>query len=74
MDELSTTIDDYLCLVPKIKKLGLIKGGDNGDIILNPELKNKIYSRVVFIVKSEYEMAFGYNINLGLVNKKVIWH
>lgn len=86
--EWSETIDDYLWLVTKIKKLCIIKGGD-GDIILNKDFKNRIYSRGVYVINSEYDMEFGYNVNLDLDRdrscipnysnlffqaRKIIWH
>jgi hypothetical protein len=65
IDEWKETIDNYLWLVSKVKKLGIINAGNYGDIILNPEFKDRIYSRGVFVTKSG-GVGFGYNLNLTL--------
>ena len=49
----------------KRKKLGIINAGNYGDIILNPEFKDRIYSRGVFVTRSG-SVGFGYNLNLTL--------
>jgi len=43
----------------------MINAGSYGDIILNPEFKDRIYSRGVFVTKS-YNIGFGYNLDLPL--------
>ena len=65
LDEWKEIIDSYLWFVSKVKRLGIINAGNNGDIILNPEFKDKIYSRGVFVTKSS-GIGFGYNLDLTL--------
>ena len=65
IDEWKEAIDNYLWLVSKVKKLGIISAGNYGDIILNPEFKDRIYSRGVFVTRSG-GVGFGYNLNLTL--------
>jgi len=65
IDEWKEAIDNYLWLVSKVKRLGIINAGNYGDIILNPEFKDRIYSRGVFVTRSG-GVGFGYNLNLTL--------
>ena len=65
LDEWTDIINSYLWLVSKVKRLGIISAGNYGDIILNPEFKNKIFSRGVFVTKTN-DVGFGYNLNLTL--------
>lgn len=65
LDEWKDIIDNYLWLASKVKKLGIINAGKYGDIILNPEFKDRIYSRGVFVTKSS-GVGFGYNLDLPL--------
>lgn len=65
IDEWKDIIDNYLWLATKVKRLGIINAGSYGDIILNPEFKDRIYSRGVFVTKSS-GVGFGYNLDLPL--------
>ena len=65
LEEWNNTIVNYLWLVSKVKRLGIINAGNNGDIILNPEFKERIYSRGVFVTLSS-GVGFGYNLDLPL--------
>lgn len=65
LDEWKEIINNYLWLACKVKRLGIINAGNNGDIILNPEFKDRIFSRGVFVTKSS-GVGFGYNLDLPL--------
>ena len=65
IEEWKDIIDNYLWLATKVKRLGIINAGSYGDIILNPEFKDRIYSRGVFVTKSS-GVGFGYNLDLPL--------
>ena len=65
-EEWKEQIDNFLWLATKIKKLGLIHTDNYGDIILNPNFKNKIFSKGVFVTKTDSDICYGYNIDLVL--------
>ena len=65
LDEWKEIIDNYLWLVSKVKRLGIINAGNYWDIILNPEFKDRIFSRGVFVTKCS-GVGFGYNLDLPL--------
>lgn len=65
LDEWKTIIDNYLWLASKVKRLGIINVCSYGDIILNPEFKNKIYSRGVFVTTTG-NVHYGFNLDLPL--------
>ena len=48
-----------------MKKLGIFTAKYYGDIILNPEFKNKVYSRGVYVTTAN-NIGFGYNLDLAL--------
>ena len=64
-EEWLNTIDNYLWLVSKVKRLGIVNAGNYGDIILSPEFKDRIFSRGVFVT-SVNGVGFGYNLDLPL--------
>ena len=64
-EEWLNTIDNYLWLVSKVKRLGIVNAGNYGDIILSPEFKDRIFSRGVFVT-SVNGFGFGYNLDLPL--------
>jgi len=66
LSEWENNIDCYLWMVSKIKKLGIITAGNKGDIILNPEFKNKVYSRGVYVTTTISDIGYGYNLDLTL--------
>jgi len=66
LSEWKNNIDHYLWMVSKVKKLGIITAGNNGDIILNPEFKNRVYSRGVYVTTTRDNIGYGYNIDLTL--------
>ena len=43
LDEWNEQINNFLWLVSKVKKVGLIHTDEYGDILLNSNFKNKIY-------------------------------
>ena len=66
LDEWKEQINNFLWLVSKVKKVGLIHTDEYGDILLNINFKNKIYCKGVFVTKSESDICYGYNIDLKL--------
>jgi len=66
LSEWKDNIDYYLWMVSKVKKLGIIAAGNNGDIILNPEFKNRVYSRGVYVTTNSRNIGYGYNMDLVL--------
>ena len=66
LSEWENNVDCYLWMVSKIKKLGIITVGNKGDIILNPEFKNKVYSRGVYVTTTTSDIGYGYNLDLTL--------
>ena len=65
LNEWKDNLNHYLWLASKVKKLGIFTAKYYGDIILNPEFKNKVYSRGVYVTTAN-NIGFGYNLDLAL--------
>lgn len=63
LTEWEEQIDNFLWLVSKVKKIGLIHTDKYGDIILGDEYRNKIYSKEVFLLL-RVQMIFAMGITL----------
>ena len=65
LSEWEENLSRYLWLASKVYKLGIITAGRNGDIILNPDFRNRVYSRGVYVTTVR-DGRFGYNMDLIL--------
>ena len=66
LSEWESIVDSYLWMASKVKKMGIITAGYQGDIILNPEFRNKVYSKGVYVTTTSNDICFGYNMDIEL--------